>query len=231
MAGAERVFDMLDRQPEWHDAPERPRLPRSAGRVEFRDVTFGYDPDRPVLHEMNFIAEPGQTVALVGHTGSGKTSIINLIAKFYLPDQRAGADRRPRFARDHCRSRCGARWASCCSRIFCSAARVLDNIRFGRPEASRPAKCVEAVARLDCLDLLESLPQGLQTPGRASGAAAFRSGQRQIVCFARAMLADPAHFAARRSHQQRRHDDRGPHAARRWRCCCAGGPASSWPTG
>ncbi|MEX2288595.1 MAG: ABC transporter ATP-binding protein, partial [Planctomycetaceae bacterium] len=84
MAGAERLFKLLDTEPEWSDAPLAKSIDRIEGRVEFDDVTFGYDPTRPVLHDINFVAEPGQTVALVGHTGSGKTSIINLISKFYL---------------------------------------------------------------------------------------------------------------------------------------------------
>src|SRR5262245_59550549 len=82
MAGAERVFGLLDRQPEWQDAPGAVPLPPIAGHVELRNVTFGYDAERMVLHEINFTAQPGQTVALVGRTGSGKSSIINLISRF-----------------------------------------------------------------------------------------------------------------------------------------------------
>ena len=85
MAGAERVFDMLDRPTEQHDAADARDVEALAGQVEFRDVTFGYAADRPVLHEIRFVARPGQVVALVGHTGSGKSSIMNLVAKFYLP--------------------------------------------------------------------------------------------------------------------------------------------------
>ena len=76
---------LLETQPDWNDKPDAVALAEITGRVEFADVTFGYDPAVPVLHGISFVAEPGQTVALVGHTGSGKTSIINLIAKFYLP--------------------------------------------------------------------------------------------------------------------------------------------------
>ncbi|MCX6938350.1 MAG: ABC transporter ATP-binding protein, partial [Verrucomicrobia bacterium] len=87
MAGAERVFRLIDLQPEWQDAAEATDLPapRSSlgASVVFRAVTFGYDPARPVLHDITFTADPGQTTALVGHTGSGKSSIINLVAKFY----------------------------------------------------------------------------------------------------------------------------------------------------
>ncbi|HEY4261318.1 MAG TPA: ABC transporter ATP-binding protein, partial [Schlesneria sp.] len=82
MAGAERLFSLLDRQPEWRDAPDALPVLRLEGKVEFDEVSFAYDPGRPVLHKISFVAQPGQTIALVGHTGSGKTSIINLLAKF-----------------------------------------------------------------------------------------------------------------------------------------------------
>jgi ATP-binding cassette, subfamily B, bacterial len=85
MAGAERVFRLLDTKPDWEEPPDARELPRIHGRVEFRDVIFSYVADRPAINDMSFVAEPGQTVALVGHTGSGKSSIVNLITKFYLP--------------------------------------------------------------------------------------------------------------------------------------------------
>src|SRR6185369_6786724 len=87
MAGAERVFNLLDMNPDVQDVGGAKPLPRIAGRVQFEHVTFGYDPSRAVLHDVNFEALPGQTVALVGATGSGKSSIISLIARFYQPQQ------------------------------------------------------------------------------------------------------------------------------------------------
>ncbi len=114
MAGAERVFKLLDTAPEWMDAADASDQTID-GHVEFRRLTFGYDPARPVLHDISFHAEPGQVVALVGHTGSGKTSIINLVSKFYLPTATT-------FARFRA-VRCTGRSPSWCSRTFCSAAR------------------------------------------------------------------------------------------------------------
>jgi len=85
MAGAERLFRMLDQKPEWQDAADAKPLPDIRGRVEFQAVNFEYKPGRPVLRDISFMAEPGQLVALVGHTGSGKTTLVALLQKFYLP--------------------------------------------------------------------------------------------------------------------------------------------------
>ncbi|MCA9056782.1 MAG: ABC transporter ATP-binding protein, partial [Planctomycetaceae bacterium] len=86
MAGAERLFRLLDTQPEWTDVPDAQELRQVDGHVEFRNVSFSYEPGKPVLRDISFTAHPGQTIALVGQTGSGKSSIINLISRFYLPD-------------------------------------------------------------------------------------------------------------------------------------------------
>ena len=196
MAGAERVFRLLDAQPDWEDAPDATPLPdpREAGgasagvRVDFRDVVFGYDPARPVVHGVNFTAEPGQAVALVGHTGSGKSTLINLAAKFYLPT--AGEvridGREIRTLTSHSLHR---QMGLVQQQNFLFSGTVADNIRLGRPEAS-DAEVVDALRRLDCLDLIEALPGGIHAQvGEKGGALSL--GQRQLVCFARALLADP----------------------------------------
>src|SRR5262249_13692930 len=85
MAGAERYFRLIDLAPEWQDAPDAKPLPDIRGRVEFDNVNFEYEAGRAVLSDISFAVEPGQTVALVGHTGSGKTTIAALLQKFYLP--------------------------------------------------------------------------------------------------------------------------------------------------
>jgi ATP-binding cassette subfamily B protein len=188
MAGAERVFALLDRPPEWQDAPDAQPLPPITGRVELRDITFGYDAERMVLHEINFTATPGQTVALVGRTGSGKTSIINLIARFYLPQRGQvlidGHDTR-QITGDSLHHQMGL----VLQHNFLFTGSIKDNIRVGKPTATDD-QIVDALRRLDCLDLLESLPGGLATEVGERGAQ-LSLGQRQLVCFARAMLADP----------------------------------------
>ena len=191
MAGAERVFRLIDWTPDWVDAPEAVALPAPRGtglRVEFRDVTFGYDPARPVLHGVNFTAEPGQTIALVGHTGSGKSSIINLVAKFYLPTRgELRLDgREVRTITSHSLHR---QMGMVQQQNFLFSGTVLENIRFARPEAT-DAEVRAAAVQLDCLDLFETLPQGLHTEVGERGAS-LSVGQRQLVCFARALLADP----------------------------------------
>src|SRR5262245_58543009 len=188
MAGAERVFGLLDRQPEWWDAADAYELPPIRGRVEFRGITFGYDSERPVLHEINFGVEPGQTIALVGRTGSGKSSIINLIARFYLPQQGQvlidGHDTRG-IVGQSLHHQMGIVW----QQNFLFTGSIKDNIRVGKPAAS-DEEVIEAARNLDCLDLLEALPQGFDTQVGERGAS-LSLGQRQLVCFARAMLADP----------------------------------------
>lgn len=191
MAGAERVFRLIDTQPAWEDAPDAVALPKVAGqgaRVEFRKISFGYDPTRLVLHEVDFVAEPGQTVALVGHTGSGKTSIINLAAKFYLPTSgELFIDGRE--VRTITSNSLHRQLGMVPQQNFLFSGTVLANIRLARPEATE-AEVRAAAQQLDCLDLLEALPQGLHTEVGERGAG-LSVGQRQLVCFTRALLADP----------------------------------------
>ncbi len=190
MAGGERVFTLLD-TPSTVREPEKPvPLPRTGqgARVEFRHAGFGYAPDRPVIQDVSFTAEPGQTIAIVGHTGAGKTTIASLLAKFY--EHNAGdilIDGVP--IRDIHSDDLHAQTAMVTQQHFLFYGTVTENIRFGRPEATDDE--VRAVCeRLGCLDVLESLPHGLASEVGERGEN-LSLGQRQLVCFARAMIARP----------------------------------------
>lgn len=199
MVGAERVFRLLDTKPEWSDPPHTIELTRGApseaagpssggARVEFQNVSFGYDPGAVVVRNLIFVAEPGATVALVGHTGSGKSSIINLIAKMYLPTGgRILIDGHDilRINSESLHRQMGIVH----QQNFLFEGTVLDNIRFARPEATEE-EVFEAVRRLDFLDLVEAMPQSLATTVREGGAG-LSLGQRQLICFARAFLVEP----------------------------------------
>jgi len=188
MAGAERYFRMIDLKPEWTDPPSARTLPPIRGEVRFVEVGFEYEPGRPVLKEISFAVEPGQTVALVGHTGSGKTTVVSLIQKFYLPTRGCvlvdGEDLNAIAG-----ASLHAQMGSVQQNNFLFAGSVSDNIRFARPEAS-DAEVRNTLRALDFLDLVEALPHGLETQvGEKS--AALSLGQRQLICFARALLANP----------------------------------------
>ncbi|MCA9312318.1 MAG: ABC transporter ATP-binding protein, partial [Phycisphaerales bacterium] len=190
MAGGERIFDLLDTRPGIRDREGAEALPRLAtgAHIRFEDVHFGYDADTPVLRGITFEARPGTTVALVGHTGAGKTSIVSLLCRFY--EHQAGRiliDGRPidGLTLDSLHHQTGLVLQD----NFLFDGTVRDNIRFGRPEAT-DEEVTAACAQLDCLDVLERLPRGLDTNVGERGGA-LSAGQRQLVCFARALLADP----------------------------------------
>jgi ATP-binding cassette subfamily B protein len=188
MAGAERYFRLLDTPPAWTDKPTAAACPPLRGHVEFRDTHFAYVQDRPVLHGISFVAQPGQVIALVGHTGSGKSTIIGLLAKFQLPlsgqvliDGHDLAD----LKQETLRRQMGFVF----QQNFLFAGTIAENVKAARPEAT-DEEIRQAFRDLDCLDLIEDLPAGIHTPCSEKGRG-LSMGQQQLVAFARALMADP----------------------------------------
>jgi ATP-binding cassette subfamily B multidrug efflux pump len=188
LAGAERVFEVIDTPPEAQDAPDAVPLDSLQGRVCFEHVHFGYQPGQPVIRDMSLEARAGETVALVGPTGAGKTTIINLLTRFYEIDEGRisidGTDIRA-IKKADLRRQLGLVLQD----TFLFSDSVLENIRYGRLEAT-DEDCIRAAQLADADHFIRQLPQGYQT--RLSERAANLShGQRQLLAIARAILANP----------------------------------------
>ncbi len=188
MAGGERVLELLDATPEVADPPDGKEMPTIEGRIELRRVHFSYGSDVPVLHNVNLTIEKGQTIALVGPTGAGKSTIANLVARFY--DVSKGKvliddiDVRT-VMQQSLRRQTGI----VSQEPFLFAGTVLDNIRFGLPDIE--ARAVEKAAmQANAHEFIADLPNGYET-AILEGGANLSMGQRQLICIARAVLADP----------------------------------------
>jgi len=189
MASAERIFQALD----WHEQVREPENPvalpaRLSGRIEFRNLTFGYDPSDPVLHEVSFTIEPGEKLAVVGPTGSGKSTLIRLLGRFYdFPDDSIfldGIDLNRMPARE-VRARIGVVMQD--FHIF--SGTVLDNIHLGNPDISRE-DAIRAARVVHADRFIERLPRGWDEPLVERGQN-LSQGQRQLLAFARVLAADP----------------------------------------
>jgi ATP-binding cassette subfamily B multidrug efflux pump len=188
IAGAERIYDFLDAQPDVTDKPDAIEMPQIQGHVELRDVWMSYNEGEPVLQGVSLEAQPGQTIALVGATGAGKTTIINLLPRFYDVDAGAviidGHD-----VRDVQRHSLRRQIGLVLQDTFLFSNTVMNNIRYGRADAT-DNDVIEAAKLARADDFITRLPEGYQTilGERGSG---LSQGQRQLISIARAALANP----------------------------------------
>jgi ATP-binding cassette subfamily B protein len=187
-AALDKIMDVLDEKPHVVDRPDARELPAIDGRVRFEDVRFGYGDGPEVLHGVDLDVPPGTTVALVGHTGAGKSTIAKLIARFYDPREGRitidGVDLRE-VTQESLRRQLGI----VPQEGFLFAGTVHDNIAFGRPDATR-ADVVAAARAVGAHEFVERLEAGYDTELGERGHR-LSLGQRQLVAFARALLADP----------------------------------------
>ncbi|WP_300643900.1 ABC transporter ATP-binding protein [Nocardioides sp.] len=189
VASAERVFELLDAEEEPVAVVRRPPSGATRGEVAFEHVSFSYDPDRPLIRDLSLVARPGQTVAIVGPTGAGKTTLVNLVMRFYdLDGGRILLDGEDTAAmtRQELRSRIGMVLQD----TWLFEGTIRDNIAYGRPGASEEQ--VREAARATYVDrFVHSLPEGYDTVVAEDGAN-LSAGERQLLTIARAFLTDPA---------------------------------------
>ncbi|MFM7247027.1 MAG: ABC transporter ATP-binding protein [Actinomycetota bacterium] len=187
-AALDKILDVMDDAPTIVDAPDAAPLAAIRGQVAFEDVRFCYDPERPVLESLDVAVRAGQTVALVGHTGAGKSTIIKLLARFYDPQAGRilidGTDVR-RVTQHSLREQI----AIVPQEGFLFNGTIHDNIAFGRPDATR-ADVAAAAREVGADAFIEDLPDGYDTPVQERGGR-LSIGQRQLIAFARALLVDP----------------------------------------
>mgnify|MGYP001488292801 FL=1 len=188
MASSERIFEFIDERPDVKEKSDAEVLPPISGHVVFDNVTFAYDTTRNALNGISFEIKPGQSVALVGHTGSGKTSIINALSRFYdVSGGRILVDGRD--IRDVTLSSLRSQISIVLQDTFIFSGTIRDNIRFGRPDAT-DAEVEMAARAVHAHDFIVKLPQGYDTQVEERGNV-LSMGQRQLLSFARALLADP----------------------------------------
>jgi ATP-binding cassette subfamily B protein len=189
VASAERVFALLDADEQNPDPAEPVKLEQARGRVEFREVSFRYADDVPLIENLSLVVEPGQTVAIVGPTGAGKTTLVNLLMRFYEVSEGTisldGTDIAT-MTREDLRSRTGMVLQD----AWLFGATIAENIAYGVPDASRD-RIVDAAMATHVDRFVRTLPDGYDTVLDDEGAS-VSAGEKQLITIARAFLAEPA---------------------------------------
>ncbi|KUP33168.1 multidrug ABC transporter ATP-binding protein [Bacillus halotolerans] len=189
MASSERIFEFLDEQPNVKEKRDAIHKKNIKGHISFEEVEFSYDEKRKALHAVSFSIPAGSTLALVGHTGSGKTTIANLISRFY--DATGGTikiDGTP--IKDLSIASLRSQISIVLQDTFIFSGTIMENIRFGRPDAS-DEEVIKAAQAVGADEFISGLAEGYETEVEERGSV-LSAGQRQLISFARALLADPA---------------------------------------
>lgn len=187
MASGHRIFEVMDVNVDVQDKPDARDLQRATGKIEFRNVTFGYEPDRPILRNINFTVNPGETVALVGPTGSGKTSLTALAHRFYdVWDGQVLVDGHD--VRDLTQNCLGRNIAMVLQEPFLFTGTIGENIRYATKDATME-QVTDAADAVGLHEVVRALPDGYDTR-LDQGGGNLSLGQRQLVSFARALVAD-----------------------------------------
>lgn len=188
IAGAERIFEILDTKPDLTDGETACEMPEITGAVSFRHVTFSYEKEKEVLKDVSFEIEPGQTVALIGPTGAGKSTIVNLICRFYdIQHGQVCIDGRDvkSVTIESLRSQMGIMTQD----VFLFSGTIRENIRYGRLEASEE-EIIRAAKAVNAHEFIMKMEKGYDTELKERGAG-LSAGQRQLLAFARTMLSEP----------------------------------------
>jgi ABC-type multidrug transport system fused ATPase/permease subunit len=188
MASGARIFELLDVEPEIQDRPGAIELPPVKGEIIFKDVNFGYEPDKDVLHDINLSIKPGETVALVGQTGSGKSSLVSLAARFYEVEKGRvtvdGYDIQS-VTQQSLRKQIGIVPQD----PILFSGTIEENIKYGKPDAGHD-EVIEVAKMVGANNFISRLEKGYDTQVGQRGVS-LSAGQRQLICLARAILADP----------------------------------------